>query len=702
MIAGLWVLVQIAFRNLFTSWINVVIGALILAGTTCTVVGSSMLDSVDEAMSKSIVGSVAGHVQIYSARSKDELALYGNMGGEADLAAIEDFSRIKRALEQVKGVKTVVPMGINAALVNSGNTVDLALEKLRGLYNQQKEAPAPAPELDRKIDSVKAHLRQMISVLRADMQKARQLVDEKAIDPESARALERAASDAFWASFDDDPFASLEFLENHIAPQVADADLLYVRYVGTDLDAFQRSFDRMQIVDGEMVPKGKRGFLFSKFFYEEELKLKTARRLDRIKEAIEQSGKKIATDPVLARWVKENQAQTKEIVLQLDGERTRELVARLEKALGSTETDLSRLLSELFATTDENFHERYRIFYEQVAPMLELYRVRVGDVLTIKAFTRTGYVQSINVKVYGTFNFMGLEKSPLAGGVNLMDLMSFRDLYGYLTADKKEELERLKAQSGAQDVSRDAAEAELFGEGRQIVAEATPGLIDESKELSGVARALRTEDLLKRVYSQEEIESGVVLNAALILDDPSQIDRVIADVDALSKAQGLELKAVSWQKASGMLGEFVFFLKAMLYFGVGVVFVVAMVVINNAMMMATLQRRQVIGTMRAIGAQSTFVLGMVFVETVMLGVGFGAIGALIGSGVMAWLNSTGIPAFSDEMYFFFSGPRLHPSMDLGNVAGSMLVVLLVSLVSTWIPAMLATSVPPVQAMQTEE
>ena len=68
--------------------------------------------------------------------------------------------------------------------------------------------------------------------------------------------------------------------------------------------------------------------------------------------------------------------------------------------------------------------------------MLELYRVRIGDVLTIKAFTQTGYLQSVNVKVYGTFEFQGLDKSPLAGAVNIMDMVSFRDLYGFLSGEK--------------------------------------------------------------------------------------------------------------------------------------------------------------------------------------------------------------------------------------------------------------------------
>src|SRR6185295_17647736 len=110
---------------------------------------------------------------------------------------------------------------------------------------------------------------------------------------EDAEAVARATSPAFWTNFDKDPLDALEFLENRIAPQATDADMLFLRYVGTDPDMFARSFDRMKIVDGTAIPRGKRGFLFAKFVYEEQIKLKTARRLDKIKQARDERGAKI-------------------------------------------------------------------------------------------------------------------------------------------------------------------------------------------------------------------------------------------------------------------------------------------------------------------------------------------------------------------------------------------------------------------------
>ncbi|WP_164014927.1 ABC transporter permease [Pyxidicoccus trucidator] len=696
-------LLQVAFRNLFTSKINLLIGGIIFLGTLLVVVGGALLDSMDSAMSRSIIGSVAGHLQVYSDESKDELALYGGMAGEPDLAALDDFSRIKPVLEKHPNVKTVVPMGTSGALISSGNTVDLTLARMRDLYKKRAEG-GETPALRESIDSVKAHVRQMVSLIEEQNAKARALLSDAAQDPAEVEALARARTDAFWDAFDQDPFGSLEFLENRIAPQIPDGDLLDMRYAGTDLDAFQRTFDRMELVDGQAVPQGKRGMLLSKFFYENFLKLKTALRLDNIKQARDLNQKLIATDPQLQRWVKENQTQTREILFQLDPIKTRLATERLQKLLGSQEPKLEKLLSEFFATDDANFDARYAQFYSELAPLLELYRIRLGDSLTITAFTRTGYVQSVNVKIYGTYQFKGLEKSAMAGAINLMDLMSFRDLYGYLTADRKEEIAEMQKASAVKVVDRANAEDALFGEdsGNTLVANATPGLIDESDAFDGTLGSLRRDDLAARVYSQEEIEKGVALSAAVILKDPEQLQQTMAELKQSATDAGLKLRVVSWQQAAGIIGQFVLMAKLVLYFAVFIIFVVALVIINNAMMMATLQRVREVGTMRAIGAQRSFVLGMVLVETVLLGLVFGAGGSLIGSGIMAALGNAGIPANNEALYFFFSGPRLYPTLSLGNLVAAFVIVLVVSAISTLYPAFLATRVSPLQAMQTDE
>lgn len=733
----LGVVAQIAFRNLFASRLKtIIVGGIIFFGALLVVVGNSLLDSVNSSMSRSVIGSVAGHIQVYNAGSKDPLEVMGGMAmGDPDISQLDDFARVRESLLKVPNVKSVVPMGISGALVTSGNTIDLALEKLRATVNRRAAASgAERARLDGQVAAEKGHVRQIVSVLQSDLKNSSTLLDERAINKEDVEAVTRVASDPFWSEFDAKPLDALEFLENRIAPLAADADLLFLRYVGTDVSSFTKSFDRMQIVDGQSIPPGKRGFMFSKFVYEDQVKLKSARRLDLIKEGMDARGEKIASNLDLQRMVRENVAQVREVLLQLDAPKTAEFRGKLQRFLGSGDADVGALLAKFFATDDANFRTRFDFFYKELAPALELYRVRIGDMLTIKAFTRSGYVQSVNVPVYGTFNFQGLEKSTLAGALNIMDLVSFRELYGFLSGEKLAEIKELQAAAGVKDVSRENAEAELFGSKdgekagedptdvsvpakpaagaaaggkapRTITATATPGVLPEMTDLNGaLTTKLRREEARGRVFPVEEVQKGVVLNAAVILKDstPKKIRQAIAAIEEQGKKDGLPLKAIDWQKASGIIGQFIMLARLVLYIAILIIFMIALVIINNALVMATLERVREIGTLRAIGAQRRFILAMLVVEALVVGMIFGGLGAAIGAVVVSIIGKIGIPATSDVWFFFFSGPRLHPFLGTTNVIAAFIIVLLVSAFSSFYPAWLAMRVTPRQAMQEDE
>jgi ABC-type lipoprotein release transport system permease subunit len=716
-LATLGVVAQIAFRNLFASRLKtIIVGGIIFFGGLLVVAGNSLLDSVVASMSRSVIGSVAGHIQVYNAKSKDTLEVMGRMMmGDPDLSQLDDFAKVRASLLKVENVKSVVPMGISGALVTSGNTIDLALEKLRNAVNARRDAKTDGEraQAELQVASEKGHVRQIVSVLQGDLKNAKAVLDARTIDPADVAAVNRAASDAFWRDFDKQPFEALEFLENRIASQAADADLLFLNYIGTDFQAFQKSFDRMKIVEGTMVPAGKRGFLFAKHVYEEQLKLKAARRLDQIKEGTENEGETIATDPDLKRMVRENVSQVREILLQLDAVKTVDFRAKLQRELTSQETDVGKLLAAFFQTDDHNFRGRYDFFYQELAPSLELYRVRIGDVLTIKAFTRSGYVQSVNVPVYGTFEFQGLEKSTLAGALNLMDMVSFRELYGFMSGEKLAEIQALQKAAGAHDVSRENAEAELFGSKpaeapadkapRRIEATTTPGLAPVMHDLGeSLGGKLQREEARSRVFPSDEVERGVVLNAAVILKNPKKIKETILAIEAQGKQDGLTLKAIDWQAAAGLIGQFVNVIRIVLYVAILIIFLIALVIINNALVMATLERVKEIGTLRAIGAQRRFILAMLVVESIVVGFIFGGLGAGLGVLLVTVVGKIGIPAKSDVWFVFFSGPRLYPFIGTSNIVAAFAIVLLVSAFSSFYPAWIAMRVTPRQAMQEEE
>ena len=711
------IVVRIAFRNLFASKLKtIIIGSIIGGGAVLIVVGTSFIGSATDGMSKSIIGSASGDLQVYAPKlpdgGGDEFAIWGNGMSEPDLGAIDDFSKLKTTLEKVPNVKAVVPMGISGAMVTSGNTIDLALGDLREAENKKK---AGDPSVQPRIDAQKAHVQHIIDVLKGDQKNRAEISSEsRGQTQEEIDAVNTASNPAWWADFESDPFGKLEFLENKIAPQAADADLIYLRYIGTDMSQFEKSFDRMEIVDGTAVPPGERGFLFAKNFYENTVKLKSAKRLDDIKEAIETKHQKIADTEDLQRLVRENTTQTREIALQLDEIKAKEMIARMQKATGSNETQLEKLLAEFFKTDDANFKQRYDAFYKDIAPLLELYRIRIGDTLTIKAFTKSGFTKSVNLKVYGTFQFKGLEKSALAGSLNLMDLRSFRDLYGFMTADTIAEAQAIKKEAGTKEVSRENAEADLFGADapvaaaekpdagapRVIEAQTTPGVITNDK--NPVKQALHDKEVQGRMYGSGGDEQGAVLNAAIFLKDPAQARASTAEIEKTAKDAGMNLKVLSWQEASGNIGKLVLLFWAIFMFASLFIGFVAAIIVNNALLTATLERVREFGTLRAIGAQKPLILSTVVVEAMVMGIVFGGLGACLGAGIVGWVHSHGIPATADIMYFLFSGPRFTPVLSVPSLFIALIAMFVISAFASLIPAYLAMRVSPVRAMQAED
>jgi hypothetical protein len=691
-------------------------------GSLIVVVGTSMLDAIDRGVRTSIQGSLGGHLQIYDGRSEDQLALYGDMTGYSRLEPVEDFARLKEVVSRVENVKQVVPMGIDQAMVSTGNTFDLAVERLRNDV-RRLEAGERGPDLERDYRAHLAHVRRMCELLRADYGQARVIADLSGRDAEERaaewRALGRVNTPAFWEAFDQDRYGNLEFLENQIAPLSLDGGFTFLTYVGTDPEAFFEAFTLAQVSKGERIPEGRRGILVGEQWAEQWLKLRNARRLDQIKDARERLGKRIAKDEQVQRWVRENRTGLREIMLQLDPVRAEETAAALREGLGDAGgKDLETLLVELFATTDQDFDRKYRLFYDLVAPRIRLYVVNVGDVITIKAPSKSGYFSSVNVKVWGFISFRGIEKSNIAGMMSVLDIHSFRDLYGYLTPEKREEIERMKAQLGAREVSREDAEAALFGGGGDLVGEASAGAIEESA-LIAPRPAEEPSALLERIYSQEDADRGVALNAAVILHDPRKLGRSLEAVRRALDEAGMGYREVKdeggevvekagfrildWQTASGFVGQFVTLIRLVLLTAVLVFFAVALVVINNAMVMATLQRVKEIGTMRAIGTQRRFVVAMLLVEIAAIGLVFGLGGAFLG-GVAVWLvrAAGGIPATNDILFFLFAGDALLPRLGGFAVGTSLAIVLAVSILSALYPALIAMRVTPVEAMATEE
>ncbi len=685
-----WMVLKIAGRNILLHRMRTLfVGLILMMGGFLAIVGNSFVSGVADGMQNSTTQSISGDIQIYSEASKDKLSVFGNMDGSpTDVGHVDSFSKISEALMKNENIESIIPMGTNFATINPGNILDHFLETLRKAFKDPSISAA-------QIESQKRRLRFLIEEIRRNLDGKFDeigMLSEKDVAEANAN-LKIVSSDSFWQGFNAQYEQKIEFLANKIAPLIFDNNMIFFNYVGTDPQLFKEKFKQFEIVKGEMIPQGQRGLLFHDYFYETYVKHRIARRLDQIKKKMKDDKLTIKDSKELQDQIKANVEQSAEIYLQLGPAETDAISEKLRAEMRTDEKDFRILIKNYLDMNDENFLTRYDFFYSDIAPHVLLYRVKVGENLPLSAFTKSGSSTAVNIKVYGTFRFKSFENSPLAGNFSVMDLVSLRELYGFLTEERRAQNKALEAEMGLSDVDQESIE-DLF----------SAGSVESSVKAAPVAPVQLS--FQKRVmdtsYTQEELDKGVFLNAAIFLKDSSKVSKVVDQINEQSKKDGLGIQAVSWQEATGFIGQMTFMMKMVLNMSIGIVLMLAGLMITNSLLMAAMNRKQEIGTMRAIGAHAQFIYRLFFYETLIMSVIFGGIGVLLGSLVVILLGKVGIPASGDVATFFFSGPKLYLHLNPSLVVVVILAMILIALFATQYPAWKAMKISPLQAMQKRE
>jgi ABC-type lipoprotein release transport system permease subunit len=675
-------------------------------GTALLVLGTSLLDSVERSMQKTVTESLAGHLQVYSADAENKLALFGDVlfGGD-DIGEIENFATIREPIEALENVAAVVPMGITQARFVMGNRIDEVIAELRDAVDAGNWG---------EVDALGEQIREMAENLKSENIARSKIASDPAIYQARIDALNRVLSNEFWEQdLRNSPAESLLFLDTDMAPLASDGRLVFMRVMGTDPQKFAEYFDRFRIVEGQMIPRGRHGLLVSHRAYDQWLKNQVAHGLDELYEEIHEEDRSIADDELLQNDVERLADQYRQVTFGLPPENIAKIKQLLRVFLDSNSDDTEELVREFLSVTDANFDRRYEFFYDKIAPLMRMYEFEVGEVITLQAFTERGFPQSANVKVWGTFEFQGMEDSDMAGSVNIIDLPTFRTLYGVMSPEARAELKKIRETVGVEDVRRDEAEAALFGGGDPLVTQKKPadeiGVVESAPvddapiENEPTPADSRNNEPIKIAYNQTydpaQLTRGLIRNAAVILEDPTRLGETKAAIEELNAAEDLGLNVLDWQEAAGIVGQFVIVIRLVLYVAIGIIFLVALVIINNSMVMATVERTNEIGTMRAIGAQRWYVMALFLLETLILGLAAGLVGCALGAGTILVLNSWGIPATTNFLHFLFAGDRLYPTLSADNMLVGLLAILLVSLLSTLYPARLATRIQPIVAMR---
>jgi len=168
-------------------------------------------------------------------------------------------------------------------------------------------------------------------------------------------------------------------------------------------------------------------------------------------------------------------------------------------------------------------------------------------------------------------------------------------------------------------------------------------VMNQSWRISGVIDGGKLSHIFVPIRELQKLDSstGKLSQVFLKLDSPTNTSGVIKD---LKQKLGPDYPILSIEELTSMVNvNNIAGLKEFTWVVVGIGVVIGFAVVCLSMYMAVLQRTREIGILKSLGGSDQFILGIVLLESLLLGVGGTVLGILMSFGAK-WLIRTFVPA----------------------------------------------------------
>lgn len=313
-------------------------------------------------------------------------------------------------------------------------------------------------------------------------------------------------------------------------------------------------------------------------------------------------------------------------------------------------------------------------------------QLKVGDEITLTGMGSMGF-KIRSVPVVGLVEYEnGSEASDF---ITYVDVNTARILQGLTLGNDAD----TPVSDSQKALLAQSSEDEMFG-GEEVV---------ETSSATPATPATPAEPVAAEAAPapQSVADTGAWQFILVKLRHSSQAPRVVAELNQWFATEGIDAQAGGWKMAAGPFSQSIDVVRIIFDIAIIIVSVVAIIIMMNTLVISVIERTGEIGTMRALGAQRGFVRKMFLVETLTIAVVFGAIGAILGVGIIGVLNLSHIEASNAFLQILFAGKVLHASASLGSIISSLVLVMVVAILAHIYPVSLALKIEPVRAMQTE-
>ncbi len=312
----------------------------------------------------------------------------------------------------------------------------------------------------------------------------------------------------------------------------------------------------------------------------------------------------------------------------------------------------------------------------------ELPKLVTKSSLALEGFGEPGST-SKDIPVKGIARFRSL--NTLMQQVTIMDIESYREIFGYYTA--RDIVEQLPPKQSALLA---ASEEDLFASG-EIYSAGSAGA-----SIADLEKKIRTEP---KVTRKIDYDSAAYNYISILLKPGEDLNASMAKLKRIMKDSGFPVKVLSWKKASGQVAQISDIFQLILVVFVLLLFFVAIIIIMNTLSMNALERTEEFGMMRAVGARKGFISRMFLAETFSLSFVFGGAGILAGV-IVTWIvrllriSSAG----NGIIEMLFGGEVFRPTLGAAGLTIGIVGLGIVTLCAVLYPLRVARKITPLDAI----
>ena len=181
--------------------------------------------------------------------------------------------------------------------------------------------------------------------------------------------------------------------------------------------------------------------------------------------------------------------------------------------------------------------------------------------------------------------------------------------------------------------------------------------------------------------------------------DNIRTKKLIKDLNNAFSQKGWAVQAINWRSAAGGTVALTFYLRTIFNIGIILILLTGFIVVNNTLVISALGRVGETGTLRAIGAERTFVASQFFLETFFLTASAGLLATVLGTLGATIVQGANIELNNEYLSQLFGDTTLTAVVTGKNIARLWLITVALSAIGWIYPARVALSTNPIEAMR---